>query len=172
MNCKYALRHLYSESISIRKKHLIDEHIADCSYCQNEIINGKEVSSFLLRLGLKLPMRREELLKSVQKYREVRRSKWWYRLKDIFPIEPAFQRAVVYGAAAAVIIFSVFVTKEIKKDTKAVSNQTESEEIDFYLREHISNQGTDILAQDAFTRSFIMLYSPQSESKYPKYNGK
>jgi len=169
MKCTYALQHYYSESISVRKKHRIDDHIAECSFCQNEIAKNERIGVLLHHFDRKAPENRGMLLSAIQKYRNKRQEKWWYRFVDRLLIKSFVRRKLVYGAVGAVLIVGVCLISYFRKNNETVQQSNEAEEVDYYIHQHISSQSNYLLSQDSFIRTYNYLNSQELEKKYPNF---
>ena len=172
MKCKYALKKMYSESISVRMKQEIDEHIAGCSYCQSEIESSENLGELIRvqRLNPPAVQNRSALLHEIRLHREKRQKNWRRRISDLLPLEPAYRRVVFLGAACCVLLcaFLLVSIHVIDEDTMTANN--DNDDIEYYLQEHALTKETDLFGQGAFSRTFISLSYSDSKIKYPNYN--
>lgn len=169
MKCNYALKKVFSERISVKLKQNIDDHISGCSYCQKQRVLSENTGKLLNDhkdgwnfLGDKL-----SLLRAVRQFREKREQKWWLRLSDKMPLEPANRRTLFAGAtfAAALAIYFAFAVPGFE-NTEQLADDT-FEDTDFYIQEHALTQDTDLFGQGSYSQVFLSLASANTKFKYP-----
>jgi len=157
MKCKYALKYLGNDSISVRVKENIDAHISQCAFCQGQIISNKKVGEFISKLP---SVERNEsfwkqMMREIRTYREKKLEKWWQRLSDFLPLEPAARRTAFVGIACSailVVIAAVYVPVYLENGTN--DSQTNAD-ADFFLREHSLSQDMDIFDHSGIPVVFV-----------------
>jgi len=163
---------MYSDSISVRAKQEIDEHIAGCSYCQGQIESCEKVGELIRTQRLNPPAipNRSALLHEIRRHNAKRQQKWRRRISDFLPLEPAYRRGVLVGAACCVLLFAfllISIPEMDKNDPLAIDD---NENIEYYLQEHALARESDLFGQGAFSRTFVGLNYIDSKIKYPNYN--
>jgi len=129
---------MHDESISVKLKQEIDEHIAHCSYCQGQLFADKKVKDLISNIE---SIKRDDsfwqkLFREIKLYRDKLSRSLIQRILDILPIEPVVRRTAVAGAAccAAVIFFAVAYITPIIQNGRNIDEARE--DIKFYLQEH------------------------------------
>ena len=84
MKCEYVLKKMYSESISVRAKQEIDEHIAGCSYCQEQIESCEKVGELIRtqRLNTLAVPNRSALLQEIRRHHAKRHTGAVFQLEQ------------------------------------------------------------------------------------------
>ena len=163
---------MYSESISVRAKQEIDEHIAECSYCQGQIESCEKVSELIKAQRLDPPEipNRSALLHEIRQYHAKRQQNWRHRISGFLPLEPAYRRAVFVGAACCVLLCAFLLVSVPIMDENAPVAIDDNEDIEYFLQEHALTQEADLFGHGAFSRTFLSLTYTDSKIKYPNYN--
>ena len=172
MKCEYVLKKMYSESISVRAKQEIDEHIAGCSYCQEQIESCEKVGELIRtqRLNTLAVPNRSALLQEIRRHHAKRQQKWRRRISDFLPLEPTYRRGVLVGAAWCVLVcIFLLISTPVLDDNTALAVD-DNENIEYYLQEHALARESDLFGQGAFSRTFVGLNYIESKIKYPNYN--
>lgn len=171
MKCEYVLKKMYSESISVRAKQEIDEHIAGCSYCQGQIESSENVGELIRAQRLNPPAipDRSAFLHEIRQYRAKRHHNW-RRISDFLPLEPAYRRGVFVGAACCILLCAFLLVSIPIMDENAPVAIDDNEDIEYFLQEHALTQEADLFGHGAFSRTFISLTYTDSKIKYPNYN--
>jgi hypothetical protein len=163
MKCKFALKNRFSDFILVKTKKKIEDHIADCSFCSEQVAKSDEVETFFKeRKGLLSPTPdHAPLLHDIRNYREERERSWWYTIMNVLPLEPAYRRGVLYGTACLVIMMGSMVFN-IPDRLITVLNpaQTSGEALEehcFYLLEHVLTQESDLFGDCTISKTLVNL---------------
>jgi len=165
MKCDYALKHMYSDTISVKLKQEIDEHISGCLSCRSNIAASEQVGETLAALE---PVRKDsafwsDMSRGVRLYRENRQKKWWHTILDFLQVEPVSRRSALIGGICCLILFMVVaVYIPTATDNRQAADDV-AEEVDFYLQEHTLAQDADIFGIGAFNKVFVSAMNPSKD---------
>ena len=163
MKCKYALKNRFSDSILVKTKNKIEDHIANCSLCSEQIAKTNEVETFLKeRRGLLSPKPGHfSLLHDIRNYREKREQRWLYAVVNALPLEPAYRRAVLFGSVCLVIVIGSVLfnipDKLIPIMNPVLTSGETLEEHDFYFQEHVLTQDADLFGDCTISKTLVNL---------------
>lgn len=168
MKCDTILKRMYSETVSIKGKKAIDDHISHCSYCQGQLKSESAVQRFLGGLN---PVKRPEtfwqkLLRDIREYRERKLESGWSVL-HILPPEVSYKRIAVAAAACVTIAVSSTLYMAQEFESAQLTNEVR-EEIEFYLLEH--ELATDDGLFGGVSVTGVMASVPNHNKPIPKRN--
>ncbi len=163
MKCQYAQKNRYSDFIMVKTKKRIEEHIADCSCCQEKYAQNDAIEAFFQeRTGLfSIKPNRSALVHAIIQYRKNREHRWWYSIPNILPLEPGYRRAFLFGTACAIILMGYIISSipnEVAPSMEFIQTSGEQiEELDFYLQEHVLTQDTDLFGDCTISKTLASL---------------
>ncbi len=168
MKCKYALKKMSNESISVKVKRKIDEHISTCPHCLQQLELDKKVSDLIVKTEpvSKSAFFWQRLLNDVRIYRENRLS-GWSRWLDIFiPTEPVLRKTAFAGVVclAFLALYYAGLNDYVFRD-KTDSIDTAAD-INFYLQEDAMNQHTDLFGGSAVSTTFASSIEVSAKVKH------
>ena len=157
MKCKFALKNLFNESVSVKVKQQIDMHVSQCPYCQGQVTSDNKVSDLLVHVT---PIRRsrgfwQKILRDIRNYREERLKQRWLRLFDILPLEPAVRRTMLAGAVCGVALLLILAVYNPVSERNGQAEDESLADIEFYILEHSLAQDADLFS-GATTSSVFM----------------
>lgn len=169
MKCEYVLKNQYSDSISVKKKKSIDDHIMACSFCQEQIVANDHVSELLkvIKSAEVSDTRMAELLQGVRRYRERKQSAWWRSLLDFLPVEPFPRKTAIVGITCCVMMFLFTIVYFPLFTVDHPVEEISVGEIEFYLQEHALAQDADLFGKSAISNVFVSLRSSRNRVPVP-----